>query len=316
MPDHTPSARLTLPTLGLLILPPVLWAGNAVVGRMMQHTLPPFTFNFLRWVLAGVMLLPLAGWTLRRGSGLGAQWKRFALLGLLGVGLYNALQYLALRTSTPVNVTLVASSMPIWMLILGRVLYGVAIPRRAAIGSVLSLAGVAVVLSRGDIANLLQIRLVPGDAWMLLASLNWAWYSWLLVRPPEGGYPAAIRGDWAALLFAQIVFGLCWSGVMTAGEWLLPLAAGHEAPTLVWGWPMALALIYVAVGPSLVAYRFWGAGVARVGPAIAGFFNNLTPLIAALLSAALLGELPKPYHGLAFLLIVGGIVVSSRRPGR
>ncbi|MDX9969864.1 MAG: DMT family transporter, partial [Hydrogenophaga sp.] len=62
-----------------------------------------------------------------------------------------------------------------------------------------------------------------------------------------------------------------------------------------------------------LAYRCWGAGVARVGPAMAGFFTNLTPLFAALFSAALLGEPPRPYHGLAFLLIVGGIVVSSRR---
>lgn len=313
MPDNTPSARLTWSTIALLIIPPVLWAGNAVVGRMMQHTLPPITFNFLRWVLAGLLLLPLAGWVLRVGSGLSARWRRFALLGLLGVGLYNALQYLALKTSSPVNVTLVAASTPIWMLILGRVLYGVPVSRQATIGSVLSLAGVAVVLSRGDLMHLLQIQLVPGDAWMLLAALNWAWYSWLLVRPPEGGYPARIRGDWAAFLLAQIVFGLGWSGLMTAGEWLLPLAAGHEAPTLVWGWPMAAALVYVAVGPSLLAYRCWGAGITRVGPATAGFFNNLTPLIAAVLSAALLGEAPQLYHALAFVLIVGGIVVSSRR---
>jgi drug/metabolite transporter (DMT)-like permease len=62
-----------------------------------------------------------------------------------------------------------------------------------------------------------------------------------------------------------------------------------------------------------VAYRFWGLGVQRVGPNIAGFFSNLTPLFAALFSAAFLGEAPHLYHALAFVLIVGGIVVSSRR---
>ena len=51
----------------------------------------------------------------------------------------------------------------------------------------------------------------------------------------------------------------------------------------------------------------------RVGPNVAGFFANLTPLFAALLSAAFLGELPRLYHAVAFVLIVGGIVVSSRR---
>ena len=69
---------------------------------------------------------------------------------------------------------------------------------------------------------------------------------------------------------------------------------------------------FVAIGPSLVAYRCWGLGVAAAGPALAAFVGNLTPLVAALLSGALLGEWPRPYHGIAFALIVGGIVVSSR----
>lgn len=304
-------ARLTPSTIALLLIPPLMWAGNAVVGRLMQGSIPPISFNFLRWVIAGALLLPLAAWVLRPGSGLWPQRRRFALLGLLGVGLYNALQYMALKTSTPINVTLVASSIPVWMLLLGRVLYGVPIARRSAIGAVLSLAGVAVVLLRGDWAQLQQLRLVPGDGWMLLAALTWAWYSWLLVRPPEGGYPATIKADWAAFLLAQIAFGLGWAGLMTAGEWLtLPATpAGH----LQWGWPLVAALAYVAIGPSLLAYRSWGIGVARVGPTIAGFFNNLTPLFAALMSATLLGEPPRLYHAAGFALIVGGILVSSRR---
>jgi drug/metabolite transporter (DMT)-like permease len=73
------------------------------------------------------------------------------------------------------------------------------------------------------------------------------------------------------------------------------------------------ALAFVAVGPAVLAYRCWGEGVQLAGPAVAGFFSNLTPLFAALLSAAFLGELPHLYHVLAFALIVGGIVVSSRR---
>lgn len=309
----TAPARLTPSTIALLLIPPLLWAGNAVVGRMMQGAVPPITFNFLRWVLAGLVLLPLAGWVLRPGSGLWAHKKRFALLGLLGVGMYNALQYMALKTSTPLNVTLVASSIPVWMLILGRLLYGVPISRRAALGSTLSLAGVAVVLARGDLAQLLAVQFVPGDAWMVLASITWAWYSWLLVRPPEGGYPASIKADWAAFLLAQIAFGLGWSSLMTAGEWLSLPPATAGSTHIAWGWPLAAALAYVAIGPSLLAYRCWGAGVARVGPAIAGFFNNLTPLFAGLMSATLLGELPHLYHLAGFVLIVGGILVSSRR---
>jgi len=76
---------------------------------------------------------------------------------------------------------------------------------------------------------------------------------------------------------------------------------------------MAAALVFIAVGPALIAYASWGAGVARAGPAAAGFFINLTPLFTAVLSSALLNEAPHTYHAVAFVLIVAGIVLSSRR---
>ena len=295
---------LNFRTALLLLVPPLLWAGNAVVGRLVNDLVPPITLNFLRWALAFVILLPLAGSVLRRGSGLWPHWRRFALLGLLGVGCYNALQYLALQTSTPLNVTLVASSVPIWMLTIGWLCFDQRVSRRQIAGALLSIAGVLVVLSRGQWALLAQVRLVHGDVYMLLATLAWAFYSWLLSQPKE---PPNIRNDWAAFLMAQVVFGLGWSGLLAGSEWALTNA--H----ITWGWPLAAALLYVAIGPAILAYRCWGLGVQRVGPAIAGFFSNLTPLFAALMSAAFLGELPHVYHGIAFALIVGGIVVSARR---
>ena len=296
--------RLTPSTIGLLIVPPLLWAGNAVVGRLVNTLVPPITLNFLRWVLAFALLLPLASWVLRRGSSLWDHWRRYAVLGLLGVGCYNALQYLALKTSTPLNVTLVAASSPVWMLGIGALFFGQRVATRQVIGAVLSIAGVLVVLARGDWQQLLAVRLVPGDVYVLLATAAWAVYSWLLVRP---GDPPDIRADWAAFLLAQMVFGLGWSGLFAAGEWALTDAQIH------WGWPLAAALAYVAIGPAIIAYRCWGMGVQRAGPNAAGFFANLTPLFAALMSAAFLRELPHLYHGVAFALIVGGIVVSSRR---
>jgi drug/metabolite transporter (DMT)-like permease len=159
----------------------------------------------------------------------------------------------------------------------------------------------------------MALQLVPGDGWMLLAAITWAWYSWQLARPAPGSEPPDIRRDWAAFLMAQIVFGLAWSSLMTVGEWALLPTLPEGQSHMQWGWPLALALLYVAVGPSLLAYRAWGAGVARVGPTLTVFFGNLTPLFAALMSAALLGEPPQLYHLAGFVLIVGGILVSARR---
>ena len=76
-----------------------------------------------------------------------------------------------------------------------------------------------------------------------------------------------------------------------------------------WGPSLALAALYVAIFPGIVAFRAWGLAVERVGPAFAGVVVNTTPLITALLSMAFLNETPEPYHMLAFALILGGIVV-------
>jgi len=295
--------RLSLTTASLLTVPPLLWAGNAVIGRMVHEWVPPMTLNLLRWAIALVIMLPLAGWVLRPGSGLWASWRRFAVLGLLGVGLYNSLQYLALQSSTPINVTLVASSMPVWMLLVGAMFFSEKIRPKQVFGAVLSIAGVLLVLCRGEWRLLLALHLVPGDLYMIVATIAFSFYSWLLMHPKE---PPHIRGNWSAFLLAQITFGVMWSGLFTAGEWTL------GDPHIIWSWPLAAALLYIAVGPAVIAYRCWGAGVQRAGPTLAGFFSNLTPLFAAVMSSAFLGEMPHLYHVAAFALIVGGIAFSSR----
>ncbi|NVD97192.1 DMT family transporter [Massilia sp. BJB1822] len=298
------NARLNFSTVLLLIVPPLLWAGNVVIGRMVNSLVPPITLNFLRWAIAFLILLPLAGPIFRRGSSLWLHWRRFALLGLLGVGLYNALQYLALQSSTPINVTLVAAGMPVWMMLTGWLFFGVAVARRQIIGAILSIGGVLLVLARGELAHLLELRLVAGDIFMIFATIAWSIYSWLLTRSQE---PADIRANWASFLLAQVGFGVVWSGLFAAGEWVVTDAVIH------WNATVFAALAYVSIGPAIIAFRCWGTGVQRAGPAVAAFFSNLTPLFAAVLSSAVLGETPHLYHAIAFLLIVGGIVVSSRR---
>jgi drug/metabolite transporter (DMT)-like permease len=291
----------------MLTLPPMMWAGNAVVGRLMVGSVPPLALNAMRWALAALLLLPLAWRVLARPAPLLQHWRYLALTGFLGMGCYNALQYQALRSSTPLNVTLIAASMPVWMLAVGAVLFGVRPKRPQLIGAVLSLAGVACVIARGQIATLAAVQFVSGDLLMLLAVFSWAIYSWLLARPPATMQGAAKPDwNWAELLLAQVLFGLLFAGSMAGLEQLSTPAPIH------WGPSLALALAFVAIGPSLIAYRCWAQGVAQAGPAVAAFFNNLTPVFAGLLSAALLGEWPHWYHGLAFALIVSGIWVSAR----
>jgi drug/metabolite transporter (DMT)-like permease len=226
------------------------------------------------------------------------QWRHFTFLALLSTSGYNALLYLALNTSTPINVTLVGASTPVWMLLIGRFFFGTPISARQVVGAVLSIGGVVLVLCRGQWETLLSLQPVAGDLYVLLASMGWAYYSWKLAHPtPES---ASLRVDWAAFLLGQVVFGLGWSLLFAAAEWTLTDAR------LQWSWPLMAALLFIAVGPAVLAYRAWGAGVAQAGPAVAGFFINLTPLFTAMLSLAFLGEAPRLFHAMAFVLIVSG----------
>ena len=307
------------PRLALLMtLPPLLWAGNAVVGRWLAGgaaagqpgaaLVPPLTLNLLRWIITFFILLPLAGRALRPWSRISRRWPYLLAVGVFGVGTYNALQYLALNTSSPLNVTLEAASMPVWMLAVGAMFYGEHPTRRQLLGATCGLLGVATVLGRGSLRTLLQVQFVPGDIYVLLAVIGWAFYSWLLARPP-----AHMRGDerpdwnWAGFLLVQTVFGIGAAGVFAGGEQAL------GATPIQWSGGVVAALLYVSLGSSVLAYRCWGLGVAEGGPALAAFFNNLTPLFTALLSTLLLGDAPHGYHAVAFGLIVAGIAVSGAR---
>jgi len=255
-----------------------------------------------------MLLLPLGWRALARPGDILVRWKYLCVLGGLGVGSYNALQYMAVHTSTPINVTLITASMPLWMLGVGFLFFGEPARRRQLAGAALSLAGVALVLSHGHPATLLELRLVPGDLLMLLAAALWACYSWMLARPP-----ASMRGEarpawgWAEFLLVQVIFGCVWA----AGFAAIEHAFFHPEP-IVWSGKLFFGWVYVALAASIVAYWLWGVGVAEAGPSAAAFFINLTPLFAALLSAGWLSEPPRWYHGAAFALIAAGIVVTSR----
>ncbi|MBU3549412.1 MULTISPECIES: DMT family transporter [unclassified Polynucleobacter] len=296
--------QLNFATIAYLLIATALWAGNAIAGRVLVGSISPITLSAVRWGLAALLLLPLGWRVLMPGSALWQNKKRFLLLGLFGVGSYNVLLYLALQTSTAINVTLIGASMPIWMLFIGAVFYQVKPSILQMIGAVVSLLGVGIVLTRGDLAALLSMQLVVGDLLIMLATILWAFYSWMLSRP---GSSSERQWPWAEFLMAQVTVGLLWTGFFDGFE----IAAGHAFLDLNW-WTASL-IVFVAIGPSLIAYRCWGLGVNGAGPTVAAFFANFIPLFTALLSAAILGEPPQLFHGLAFGLIVAGIVISSKK---
>jgi drug/metabolite transporter (DMT)-like permease len=222
-----------------------------------------------------------------------------ALTALLGVGCYNSLQYLALQTSTAVNATLIGASGPIMTLLVGAAWFNSPVRRRQGVGAALSVIGVLWVIARGELTNLLRLQFDAGDVIMLVATLTWSLYTWLLQtrRPPL---------PLSAFLFVQIALGAAM---------ILPFAVAEHALTGASAAPTAsnaAALLYVALLPSLIAYYCWDRGVARAGAVLPMYFVNLTPVIAGLLSWLLLGEAVGWHHLAGGALILAGIHLATR----
>jgi len=298
--------KLTFATAAYLLIATALWAGNAIVGRLLVGSVSPITLSTVRWGLAALLLLPFGWRVFKPESTLWQNKKRFLLLALFGVGSYNVLLYLALQTSTAINVTLIGASMPIWMLLIGAVFYQTKPTVLQLVGAMISLLGVAIVLTRGELATLLSMQMVIGDLLIMSATILWATYSWMLSRP---GTSTERQWPWADFLLAQVLLGMLWTGLFDGFE----IASGHAYLDLNL-WTSSL-ILFIAIGPSIIAYRCWGLGVNGAGPTIAAFFANFIPLFTAILSAAMLGEPPQVFHGVAFALIVVGIWISSRIAG-
>lgn len=288
----------------LLVLPPLFWAGNALVARASVGAIPPLAFSFWRWLLALSLLLPFTARSLWRSRAeLAANWAPLLGMGLCSVTAYNSLLYMAVQTTTAINATLMGSSLPLMVLIIARLWLGEPIRLRQAAGIAVSGLGLAAVITRGEPARLLQVELAPGDGLMLLATLSWAIYSVMLRR-----YPMPLRGY--SLLSALMIIGV--AGIFPLYLWEAAHVQGGLSLTLHTG----AFIVYTAVLASLAAYYFWNGGVAAVGAATAGQYTYLIPLFTALLAAPALGESFQWFHGLGGALIFAGIALASLRRGR
>ena len=282
----------------------LMWAGNAIVGKILVQSSSPVLLNTIRWGVTALILLPFAWRVFGSSSPLWQSSKRFALLSLLGVGSYNVLLYLALKSSTPINVTLIGASMPIWAIVIGALFYKEQPNIKQIIGAVISLIGVTVVIVRGELERLIEIEFVAGDLLMVLATILWGAYSWMLSHPKES---TERTWPWSYFLLAQVGFGFCWSLGFAVTEWQL------EYSYFMWSWSTVFMIIYVIIGPSLIAYRCWGLGVSGAGATVATFFTNLIPLFTAILSTLLLQKPPELFQGVAFALILAGIYLSIQK---
>lgn len=283
----------------LLVLTTLFWSGNFVLARAMHDSLPPVALSFWRWMLAGTVLAPFA-WRrmLAALPLLKTHWRTVLPLALFGVAGYNTLAYQGLQSTPATNAGLLNAFIPILILLLGALFFGQHLGRIAIAGILVSLLGVLMLVGHGEPSRLAQFRFNPGDLWVLAAGLSWACYTLLLRRLPAGL-------NRMALLMATIVLGV----MVLCPAYLLESLSGRTLTVTV---PHLLAILYVGLLPSVMAYLFYNHGVAKLGAARAGQFIHLMPVFVPLLSTLFLGEQLHLFHAAGIALIFAGIAVSSR----
>ena len=282
----------------LLFLTNLFWAGNIVIGRAVAGHVPPVTLAYWRWTGAFLVAFGFAWPHLKRDwPVLLRSWPMMLVLAATGIATYNTMTYIGLQYTAALNALLLQSAMPVIVLIWDFGLFGARPNLWQILGVLLSLLGVAAIVSQLSFAALSQISLNIGDLWILGAVVVYALYTPLLRQRPAV-HPLS-------LLVTMMGIGSCM---------ILPfyLAEAARGATIQGGLPSYAAIAYTAVLPSFVAYLFFNRGVELIGPARAGQSAHLMPVLGAVLAVLFLGERFHLYHVVGIALIAGGILLASK----
>lgn len=282
----------------LLAIAVLLWAGNWVFARALRFDAPPVALAFWRWLIALVILSPLAYSHVRQQWRVVLRsWRVLCLLALLATVLQHIPVYVGLRDTTATNGALLNSTTPIMIFVLSRVLFGEHWSARQALGVAISLGGVVAIVARGELTVLAGLQLNGGDLWVLFATLSWAIYTVCLRWRPAELDPLAMLWTIAALGVVAMLPLYAWE-----------LAIGRTVRLT----PIALAgIAYMGVFATVVAYVFWNRAVQQVGPNRAGPFMYLMLVYTPLLAMVFLDERLQLYHFIGCALILGGIYLAA-----
>jgi len=283
----------------LLIATTLIWGGNAVAGKFAIGHVSPLLLTAFRWGIAALILLTLSRTQLRADwPVLKTRLPYLFMLGSVGFAAFNGLLYSALHETTAINATIIQAGMPLFIFILNFAVYRMATSWGQVAGYSLTLLGVALTAAAGDLSTLSALQVNNGDLIMIGAALIYAAYSVALRSKPNV--------HWISFLTCAIV-----AAAITA----IPMAI-YEATTPQFIWPTTVTgwsvVFYTALLPSIVAQGFYIRGNGLIGANKASLYINLVPIFGALLSVLLLGEAFHLYHGVALILVIGGIVMAQR----
>lgn len=284
----------------IFLTPPLLWAGNVIVARAVRNDIAPISLAAGRWLIALSILLPFAWRAMRRDW---PHYRTHARLifatAITGMAAFNTLIYIGLHHTTSTNALLLNSCIPVLIILIGTVFYGQKLTLIQTSGLLLSLVGIVAIVLQGSWEKLIDLSINIGDLWVFAAVICWAWYTIWMKKMPT-------HLNRSGLMATQMLIGLMiLLPIALVEQFLLskPLSLNEKS------W---LALAYIGIFPSILAYFCYTAAIVRFGAARAGLSIHLMPVFGTLLGVAFLGEVPQLYHALGMAAIFTGIALCSK----
>jgi drug/metabolite transporter (DMT)-like permease len=286
----------------ILVLTTLFWGGNVVAGKAAVGHIDPYALINLRWAGAFLAVLPFALAPLRRDlPTIAGKWWLYLFYGAVGFTSFNVLVYIAAYFTSGVNNALDQVAINIFVMLGNFVLFRTRVRALQLVGVGITIVGVAVTATHGNLARILSLDVNFGDALVLLACIAYAAYSIALRWRPAT--------HWLTFLLASflgaIVGGLSYQVAIGGGLGALIAAIPAITPL---GW---LIVLYTILFPSLISQVLYVRGVELIGANRASLFINLIPLWGAVGSVLILGEMLEPYHFIAGALVGVGIVMAE-----
>lgn len=298
-----PAPSDTTRAYALLLVMPLFFSTNLVIGRAVVGEVHPWTLACLRWALAVLILLPFTARSLMEHRAvLLAHWERLGILGVLGMWICGAIVYLSLTATTATNATLIYTTSPVLVILIETLVLRRRLPMGRLIGVAAAIVGVAIIVLRGDLAALARLELNPGDVGIAVAALAWAVYSLVLRHEDLARVPTLTL--FAAIMIAGVI------GLLPFMIW--ETAVLGDFPTTGQAWAAIAAL---AVFPSVAAFSLYQYGVKVVGPGVTSCFLYLLPPYGVAMAIFMLGESFHGYHLAGSVLVVVGLVIATLPPG-
>ena len=281
------------------LLATAVWSANFVVGRGMIDAVPPCTLAVGRWLTAFCAVLPFALPALKREwPHFLAHWKFYLIFSLIGTSFFNTVIYIGAHSVPALNMSLIATSSPLFTIILARIFFGEAITRRRLAGIAIALAGILLLMAKGDLARLASLSFGSGDLLLLSAALGFSVYTLLLRKRPGGSSQSA---------FFAVTFGVGLLALLPLSFWEI----GRTAP-IRFTMGMAGAFLYLGLGASLFSFWCWTRAVSAIGPSKAAVIYYSMPLFAGLQAVIFLDEPVRWFHLASSVLILGGLLLATK----